>query len=220
MTLRVFVTLSVVALFGREVRAAPKRNGCDVQIDTRKGTIRILGQSLADFKRGTLLRVLGKPSRVERRAQRRRFERFPGRRGGRPVSNITTVRNSYYLYDRCGFVFSTDHTSHFDKRVDPKVLYVVFHHKTSFAHRKRPRVMPKGLFRARLTINGERLHPNKPLFTKKIPTKGTLTLFGRPFSKTSFGADVDSLYDFKGKPTLWLFLDGAEKRRPAYLLLR
>jgi hypothetical protein len=210
----------VVALSSHSASARAQRPRCAISVDNKKDKVRINGVALrALFGLDELRKAIGKPSRTVRINSKERFERL-GFRGSRPSSQIVTVTDYHHVYDALGLVFST-RNGRWSKDRTPVLLYVVFRKQVTFAHRDRPAVLPRKVFRGTLTINGSVLDAQRPPVpadvgyrTEKFP------LFGTSFSPTSRATAIDSIYSYAGQPAIRIFLDNASDRRAAYVQIR
>jgi hypothetical protein len=208
----------VVALSSTSAGAQKQR--CAISVDNKKDKVRINGIALRTlFSLAELRKAIGKPSRTVSINSKERFERF-GFRGSRPSSQMVTVTDYHHVYDALGLVFST-RNGRWSKDRTPVLLYVVLRKQVTFAHRDRPAVLPKKVFRGTLTINGSVLDAQRPPVPADVGYRTeTFPLFGTSFSPTSRATAIDSIYSYAGQPAIRIFLDNASDRRAAYVQIR
>ena len=218
--MRVALTpFTLLALLTVAAPAEARRCTIDV-VHGKRGVLRINGVAFPSFELAKLRRALGPPDRTITAKSKVRFERR-GYRGGRSVSTMVPVTNIHYVYDSLGLVFSTRNTRRWSRSRRPARLYVVLRKKISFAHRDKPAVSPKGVFRGALRINGRRLGRGRLALPKGVSYRTrSFALFGATFAPTSRGTLIGSIYAYERRPLLRLLFDDAARRRVAYVRLR
>jgi hypothetical protein len=193
---------------------------CTVGVTHPAGAIVVDGMALPDFSVASLGRVLGAPDRVERVEAQQGYEESGAMPDDPWTSDLVTVTDLHYVYDRRGLVFRT-RNGPWRLDEDPVEMLVFFANPLVFDHDAPPDVTPADRGACRLEINGVAVDPTRDARPPGISYQTEeVPLYGTTFAPTSTATQIDSLYTTGGVRGVRLYLDAPATGRPAYAVIQ
>jgi hypothetical protein len=214
-------TLIIVCLTFATTHATKTMNkSCSINIDTIQNKVIINGSVLLNYHLKTISQILGKPTRIEQKKRKIRYEDH-GYKSTKRTSIMIDVINYYYVWDHMGLIFYTKNRKRFDKSKVPKQFILFFKSTRQFNHTLRPAVLPKERGYCTMMINQIPINEKQSVIPHIINHRTEIFLaFKINFAPTSYITKIDSIYSRGSWPYIQIFLSDARTHYPSYIIVR
>jgi hypothetical protein len=187
----------------------------EINVDTEKGEIRTHDQALMDISVETLTKVLGKPSRIERKTHEASQEMFTFD-GKPPGLERITVEEVFVIYDELGLLFWGSARW---GGATPTKMFIRFPTSGPSRSSELPKIQPKKSFRGTFRVNKSVIDPTRSLGSFDSSKTDGYPLWDISLYPLLTGSVVDGLTNGGQEINLRMLFDDGEHARPSWVIL-
>lgn len=186
-----------------------------IQINSTTGELFINQQKIKrPYDLAQLMKILGKPDRVETETHKVRYERR-GIQGAPASSKMVEVKDHYYLFDHWGLILIKNESIF---KSQPPKLVICYKNARKYNHTRPLEYFPATPFQGQLNINGHKVNSRATLIPENVTYESNqLDLWGLSFGLTSIGTNIDRLYSTSGKIYMMVYLDSPANLTMSYI---